>query len=370
MGDASVSLRILQQFGRRNRAGFRVFVPAAADALRGVQLLSGFLLASQVEQHLSADVVGIGTLGIEPDGGIDLRQRQSEFLLLLENLGQAEMGIHQPGIAAQRIAETFFGVVVVLHQPVHFSQFIVVERHIGLHGSVLQKFIPRLSVLLLLDVHESEIEVHEGKLGIGFGGGFKFRLGLIVLLKIEMIFSQEEMVFRSAISDLYQLFRSPVVEVFVSGAMGSIRKHIQIGKLSRFLGPQRFESRNSAGPALGEEIAEAQQIARLHGIGLIPYDGFKRGNCLKEFILAEIGQADVEAYAGHLRHEALGFFKILQRLSPLLAPHVNHAQICVSGSRLGIELKDFAKVTFRFIDLGVGESVLPTLKNLCRVRRL
>ena len=86
------------------------------------------------------------------DRGIDLGQRRSIFLLPLINLGQAEMRIHQARIPAQRFAITFLGVAIVLHQPIHIPEFVVVERQVGLDRGILQKFIARLRIILLLQV--------------------------------------------------------------------------------------------------------------------------------------------------------------------------------------------------------------------------
>ena len=64
---ASVSLRILQQFGRGNGSSLFFAAGTAFGVGEGgrVQFLLRFLLASQVEQHLPAHVVGVGAFGIE-----------------------------------------------------------------------------------------------------------------------------------------------------------------------------------------------------------------------------------------------------------------------------------------------------------------
>src|ERR1039457_4444168 len=73
---ARFSLRVLQQFGRRNGSGIHRLFPVGAvfvgDVHRSLQFLLRLFLASEVEQYLTAHVMDIGTGGIELDGGIDL----------------------------------------------------------------------------------------------------------------------------------------------------------------------------------------------------------------------------------------------------------------------------------------------------------
>ncbi len=138
----------------------------------------------------------VGAIGIEFHRGINLGQCRRIFLLMLIDLRQPEMRIHQPRIAAQRLAIIFFRVLVVLHQPVNVAEFVVVQGEVGLDGSVFQKLIAGPREILLLQVGQPQIEVHERKLGIGVGGGLKFRQGGVVLLEIQIVFSDKEMVFR------------------------------------------------------------------------------------------------------------------------------------------------------------------------------
>jgi len=51
----------------------------------------------------------------------------------------------------------------------------------------------------------------------------------------------------------------------------------------------------------------------------------------------------------------------------LLAAHVDDAEICIPSSGLGIQLKDGAESVLGFVQLAVGESVLPTLKKRCGI---
>ena len=71
-------------------------------------------------------------------------------------------------------------------------------------------------VILFLQIRQSQVEVHKGKLGIRIGGRLKFLQRLIVLLQIQMIFPNEELVFRRTVSDLDQLRGGAVVEFLLS----------------------------------------------------------------------------------------------------------------------------------------------------------
>ncbi len=165
------------------------------------------------------------------------------------------MRIHQARVAPQRLAITFFRLGIILHQPVHISHFVIVERQIRLNRRVLPELFESRLVFLLFQMRESEIEMHKRKLRIGRGGGLKFRQGQVVLLEIQMIFPDKEMVLRRALAEFDQLRRGAVVQIFFPCPMGRIRKHIQVRKLPRFLRPERLQRGGCIGPALGKKVA-------------------------------------------------------------------------------------------------------------------
>jgi hypothetical protein len=139
--------------------------------------------------------VDVGAFGIDFLGCVDLDQRRRIFLLVLVDLRQPEMRIGHARIAAQRLPVALLGVLVVLHQPVDFSEFVVVEGEVGFDRSVFQELVSRPREILQLQIRVSQIEVHERKFGIG-GGGLKFLQGRIVLLGIQIRFSDKKMVCR------------------------------------------------------------------------------------------------------------------------------------------------------------------------------
>src|SRR5438067_13774743 len=59
-----------------------------------------------------------------------------------------------------------------------------------------------------------------------------------------------------------------------------------------------------------------------------------------------------------------GLVEHVQRLGPLLSPHVNHAEICISSASLRIHFQDLAKILFRFVEAAAIESILARLKKL------
>ena len=206
----------MQKFGRGQGTALQLFLAFSAalvvHAHGRVQFFLAFLFAPQVDQCLSAKIMNIRACRIELECLIGLAQSLRLFLFPQLNLRQAGSRICQPGIAAQRFAVTLLRIGVLLHQGVDVAEFVVVQRKVGLDRSIFQKLVPRVLVILFFQIREPEVEVHEGKLGIGIGGGFKFRQCLIVLLEIQMILADKQPVFRRTVADLDQLPGSTVIE--------------------------------------------------------------------------------------------------------------------------------------------------------------
>jgi hypothetical protein len=101
----------------------------------------------------------------------------------------------------------------------------------------------------------------------------------------------------------------------------------------------------------------------LQCIRLIADDRFKQRNGQQELVLAVVGEANVEANSGHLRQHALGLQQHFERLGPLLAPHIDDAQVRAGCSRLRIEGQNLAKIVFGFVQSATIQSVLSMLKN-------
>ena len=123
-------------------------------------------------------------------------------------------------------------------------------------------------------------------------------------------------------------------------------------------------------PAIGEEVAQAQQVSRLQCVRLIVDYRFERRNGLKKFVLPVIGQADVQPDARDLRHQVLCVLQSVQSFCPLPAPHIDDAEIGVGGAGFGIDLQHLPKIAFGIVQLSARQSVLSALKNLRRIGSL
>src|ERR1700758_275394 len=97
---------------------------------------------------------------------------------------------------------------------------------------------------------------------------------------------------RRTFASLDKLGRRFFVPFLLSGPVRCDRKHIQVTQLARFLLPQWLERVCRIGPALGEKVTEAQQMARLQGAWLIAHDRFKIRYSFKKVVLPEICQAN------------------------------------------------------------------------------
>ena len=114
--------------------------------------------------------------------------------------------------------------------------------------------------------------MHEGKLGIGIGGGLKFRQRLIVLLEIQMILADKQPVFGRTVADLDQLPGGAVVEFLTVRAVSRIRQYVQVRQLPGFLRPERFQRGRGIGPAVAQKNSRvpADSGAAAHPAGRAP----------------------------------------------------------------------------------------------------
>src|SRR5258708_29570871 len=102
------------------------------------------------------------------------------------------------------------------------------QRQMRLDGGVFKKLLAGPRIILLLQVREPKIEMHEGKLGILLSRRLKFRESRIVLPQVQMILSGKEMVFRRAVSEFNQLRGGPVVEILPASPVSGVREHVHI----------------------------------------------------------------------------------------------------------------------------------------------
>jgi len=80
--------------------------------------------------------------------------------------------------------------------------------------------------------------------------------------------------------------------------------------------------------------------------------------------LPVIGEADVQPDSWHLRHQMFRFAQHLQSFCPLLAAHVDDAEIRVRSAGPRIRRQHLPEVALRFVQPTLIQGVLPCLKKL------
>ena len=101
-----------------------------------------------MQQRLTAQIVNVGSRGIELNGGFYRLQRLLEFPLPLICLGQTQIRILQSWIKPQCFAIIFRRIIVLLRERIDVSQFFIVESDVGFDCGFLQKLIARIFVVL------------------------------------------------------------------------------------------------------------------------------------------------------------------------------------------------------------------------------
>ena len=162
--------------------------------------------------------------------------------------------------------------------------------------------------------------------------------------------------------------KSALLEIGPGRLAGGNSQNVEIVQLARSLRPERLEHAGSIGIAFGEEVAESEQVARLVGIRDVVHHRFERSDGGAKVVLPIVGQADVEANSGDPRRQMLGLMQHVQRLRPLLAPHVDDAQIGVGAGRLRVQRQHSAKRTLGHIEVVLLQSGFALLKQLLRAR--
>lgn len=107
---------------------------------------------------------------------------------------------------------------------------------------------------------------------------------------------------------------------------------VEVGEIVGHFGPEWLEHGDSVVVMLGEDMAQAEEIAGLLGIGLVADDGGERCDGAGVVAAAIFYEADVEANAGHFGFELFGFLQERERVIPLFAAHGDDAEVGVSGA--------------------------------------
>ena len=103
------------------------------------------------------------------------------------------------------------------------------------------------------------------------------------------------------------------------------------------MGPKGLKYGDRVGIVFGENVAQAEEVARLLRVGLVANDGRERRDGSGIIASAVFHEADIEADAGHFGFQFFGFLKKGQGLVPFFTAHGNHAEVGVSRGGLGID---------------------------------
>lgn len=84
---------------------------------------------------------------------------------------------------------------------------------------------------------------------------------------------------------------------------------------------------------------------------------------MPEVALPVVGQTDIQADPGDLRRELRSVVETGKRLLPLLAPHMNDAQVGVRSGHPGVERQDALEAALGAIEVSLSKRVLPFGKH-------
>ena len=140
-------------------------------------------------------------------------------------------------------------------------------------------------------------------------------------------------------------------------------QHEEILQVVLFLIENRLKRIDRGLKVIGHEIAHALEVPRLD-IGWVQGDDFGEGARGQfEFMLAEIGEAQVEADARRRWGESLGFFEHANGFVNFTQAQVDDTEIGIDGGGANAELKKAGKVLFGDSVLFLGKSLLPVRRS-------
>src|ERR1700693_3703444 len=99
------------------------------------------------------------------------------------------------GITAQRLAEVFFRFGILLLINVNETEAVVVKRYVWLERDVPFKLFFCAVKIQASQVNESQVEVHEGEIGIGSRRLLKFRQRFVIFLAVQESFAHQQVIF-------------------------------------------------------------------------------------------------------------------------------------------------------------------------------
>src|SRR5271157_6575768 len=135
------------------------------------------------------------------------------------------------------------------------------------------------------------------ELGIQRFGLSQFCKGACNFVTLEIGFAENQMKLRRVSTNVNEPEDSLFVECFVARTTGSHAENVEIHDFAGLRLPQGLERFHGRSVILGEDLAQAEQIARLLRTGLIADDALQRGNGSRIILAAEFDEADVQANA-------------------------------------------------------------------------
>src|SRR5690348_197051 len=169
-------------------------------------------------------------------------------------------------------------------------------------------------------------------------------------------------------ADLNEAGEGAFVEVGVFGVMSGDAEDVEVGEVVSHLRPERFERTDSVDVVFGKEIAEAEKVASLVGIGLVADNTGKWRDGRGIVAAAIVHKADVEADAGHFRFELFGFVEKRERVIPLLTAHGDDGEIGVGRAGLRIYGENAAERGFGGVEIVGLQGSLALSKPRLRIR--
>src|SRR5260221_8209079 len=224
-------------------------------------------------------------------------------------------------------------------------------------------------IILLVHIRQAQIKVDERQLRIGLRRRFQLLHSVVVLSAIDVSLAHQQMKFRRTLSNLNQARRRFLLQHRVFGLVCRMFQHVEIIELVRGASPQWLQRADCIRPAIVEEVTKAQEIASLIGIRRLLYDRLKRTDRPREVVLTEIYKPDVQTDSRNARREFLRLVQHFESLRPLLATHMNYAEIGICSRHSGIDRQYRPELALGFIELARTQRGFSSLKQLLRIAR-
>ena len=134
-----------------------------------------------------------------------------------------------------------------------------------------QKFVTGMLEIGARHIGEAQVEVNVWQIGIELHGFLQLGNRFIVFVAIQRGFAHQHVIFRGVLPQFDEASQRAIFDVRLAGLVRGVAKHVEIIQVVGFLRPERIERLHRVTVSLREKIAEAQQVARLHGLRLVAH---------------------------------------------------------------------------------------------------